>query len=209
MRTFAHRCPEVEALYQHTIDRACSREFIFTWSSRSEAIDQINNAFWAAAGVNELAEGGEAAPDEGRQLDVAEARLAIAALNRAADGDRLIAADEARAAYRGLQDTIGHLNAGSGRSAAETLMAQCSERGRGWRRISDESVQRDIRAVFRSHYATEIDARPGMNPVDAVFAAYAYNFEVGGSDETIGFSEAMFVSGSIESVVNGLTTYYS
>lgn len=208
MRTFT-LCPEVQALYDRTVDRACRREFLgWTTSSRQESIDQINNAFWAAAAVNERAEG-ETAPEEGRQLDLAEARLAIAALNRAADGDRLIAANEGRAAYHQLQETIGRLDSGGGRRAGEALMAQCSARGRGWRRIRDETVQRDIRAVFRNNGVTELDARPGMDPVDAVFAAYAYDFQVGGSDEDIEFSDAMFASASIESALRGLSTFYS
>ncbi len=209
MRTFS-LSPEVESLYRQTIDRACSRQFIIEWSSESEAIDQINNAFWAAAGVNERA-AGEAAPDENRALDLSEARLAIAALNLAADGDRLIAADEGRAAYDRLQETIGAMVPAPyfGQSSAEFLMAQCSGRGRGWRRIRDESVQRDIRANFRNDSVTALDGRPGMGPVDAVFAAYAYNSQVGGADETIGFNDAMFASASIESALRGLTTYYS
>ncbi|HKX12355.1 MAG TPA: hypothetical protein VJP40_04315 [bacterium] len=207
-RTFT-LCPEVEALYRQTIERACAREFLgWTTSSRQSSVDQINNTFWAAAAVNERANG-ETAPQEGRQLDLAEARLAIAALNRAADGDRLIAANESRAAYDQLQETIGRLDSGGGHSAAQSLMAECSARGRGWRRIRDETVQRDIRAVFQDHDVTELDPRPGMDPVDAVFAAYAYDFEVGGSGEDIDFSDAMFASASIESALRGLTTYYS
>ncbi|HEX5034945.1 MAG TPA: hypothetical protein VFW62_10715, partial [bacterium] len=185
------------------------REFLgWETSSRQSSIDQINNTFWAAAAVNERAEG-EATPDEGRQLDLAEARLAIAALNRAADGDRLIAANESRAAYSQLQETIGRLASRGGRGAAQSLMAECSARGQGWRRIRDESVQRDIRAVFQSHDVTELDPRPGMDPVDAVFAAYAYDFEVGGSDEDIGFNDAMFASAGIESALRGLRAYYA
>lgn len=207
-RTFI-LCPEVEALYHQTIERACTREFLgWETSSQQSSIDQINNTFWAAAAVNERADG-EATPDEGRRLDLAEARLAIAALNRAADGDRLIAANESRAAYDQLQETIGRLDSSGGRSAAQSLMAECSARGRGWRRIRDESVQRDIRAVFQAHDVTELDSRPGMDPVDAIFAAYAYDFQVGGSDEDISFNDAMFASASIESALRGLQTFYA
>lgn len=211
MRTFdPYQCPEVRALYEQTIARACERSFLgYTTSSQQESIDQINNVFWAAASVNEAAEG-RAAPDEGRALDLAEARLAIAALN-VASGERLIAANEGRAAYDRLQETIGSVIAATylRQNPAEVLMSQCSSRGRGWRRIRNEAIQGDIRANFRSERVTSIDSRPGLNPADAVFAAYTYNFQVGGSDETIGYSDAWAASATIEYAARGLTTYYS
>lgn len=212
-RTFdPYQCPEVRALYEQTIARACERAIPvvgYVTSSREEAIDQINNVFWAAASVHEL-EAGQSAPEEHRVLDLAEARMAIASLNYVSS-ERAIAANEGRAAYERLQETIGTISAANffGQNPAEALMAQCASRGRGWRRIRDTTTQRDIRANFRSAGVTALDARPGMDAVDAVFAAFAYNYQVGGSDETIGFSDAMAASGSIEFALRGLTTYYT
>lgn len=203
--------PETRELYDQTLRRAASRHFIFEWSSQAEAERHITNTFFAAAQVTEISDGSAASLnlDEERTLDLAEARLAIAALNRAADGDRLIAADEGRAAYEHLNDTIQSMLPArlAGRNYCDYLMWQTSARADGWRRISDAMVAREIRGSFRGEEIESVDPRPGLDTVDAVFAAFLMNYQVGGSDEDITWNDAMFAGGS--SAIRGLAAFYN
>lgn len=202
--------PEANDIYRQTLDRAAARRFIFEWSSQEEAEAYITNVFFTAAQVSEIADGSAAILDleEDRSLDLAEARLAAAALNRAAEGDRLIAADEARSAYHRLNDTIGSMLAAplAGRTYPDYLIWQTSARADGWRRVSDAMVAREIRGFFRGPEIESIDPRPGLNVIDAVFAAFVLNFQVGGSDEDIEWNDIMFSNSA--SAIQGLSTYY-
>lgn len=200
--------PESSEIFYQTLERAASRQFIIEWSSQTEAEQAITDAFFAAASVTEISEGQDSTfnLDEERTLDAQEARLAAAVLTQAAGGERLIAADEARAAYDGLVETIGSMlpARGTGNNYCEYLIRQTSERASGWRRISDSMVAREIRGIFRNVEIQSIDPRPGLNPVDAVFAAFLLNFQAGGIDANIGWNDVMFTNGSqaVQSLIN-------
>ena len=94
----------------------------------------------------------------------------------------------------------------TGSSYCDYLIRQTSGRANGWRRISDAMVAREIRGIFRSEEVESIDPRPGLDTIDAVFAAFLLNFQAGGSDASISWNDVMFTNAG--SAVRSLTTYY-
>ncbi|MFO1518318.1 MAG: hypothetical protein U1F57_01425 [bacterium] len=193
--------PEAQNLYDQTLARACARSFIFEWSSQAETERLMRETFFQAACVNELADGTPVGSD--RVLDLAEARLAAAALHRAADGEYLIAADEARDAHEQLQATLQVMTDAPlhGQNYADWLVSQSQSRAVGWRRIRPAFTRSEIRGAYRNAQATQLDSRPGMNAVDAVFMSLALNMEAGGNDSDISYSDVWNASSQVESAI--------
>lgn len=199
--------PHAAQAYQDALLRAEAQYFLF-WqtSSRGEAEQAIRDVFYQAAAINEAIDGRSPAAE--RFLDASETRLAVAALNLAAGGQRNLGRSTAAKAEqwlwecRALIQGISHKNPGE--AEPESLIQLTQSRAKGWRRIPDSMVAREIRAVFKNEAVRRFDGDPGLSMIDSLFAYLYLNDQSGGTNADIEFRDVLWTTPRIEYAGNAL-----